>query len=311
MSESPEERNRDLGFGTVVARESRLRLLNPDGTFNVQRTGLSFGAAISAYHHLITISWPNFFVLFVAAYTGINALFGIGYVLCGPDALTGNAGAVTNPFLRGFFFSVQTFSTVGYGGISPSSLSANILVAVESMFALLGFALGAGILFARFSRPTARIVFSRNAIIAPYQDKTAFEFRIANQRKNQIIDLEAKVLFSRFEREDGTLIRRFYPLQLERQKVVFFPLSWTIVHPIDEMSPLYGKTDQDLRESHAEFLILLTGVDEIFSQSVHTRSSYKADELVWNARFSDVFVIPKGDEPLKIDIGRISEFTRL
>src|SRR5262249_29544799 len=149
--------------------------------------------------------------------------------------------------------------------------------------------LATGILFARFSRPTAKILFSRNAIIAPYRENIAFEFRIANERKNQIIELEAKVLFTRFEPIDGSSTRRYYSLALERSKVAFFPLTWTIVHPITPTSPLYGLTDQDLRETRAEFLILLTGIDETFSQTVHSRSSYRADEVIWNARFTDVF----------------------
>src|SRR5262249_17262363 len=154
---------------------------------------------------------------------------------------------------------------------------------------------------------TAQIIFSDKAIIAPYRGITAFEFRITNARKNQLIELGAKVLFTRFEQVDGQSLRRFYNLKLERTKVTFFPLSWTIVHPIDEKSALYRLKEEDLLTSNAEFLILLTGIDETFSQTVHTRSSYKADEIIWNARFKDVFIIPtKTDELLTIDVRRIN-----
>src|SRR5260370_29595394 len=153
-------------------------------------------------------------------------------------------------------------------------MGANALVTVESYLGLLGLALATGILFARFSRPTAKIIFSKNAVIAPYRNITAFMFRVINSRKNQLIEVGARVIMGRFEIMDGKMTRKFYELPLERQKVVFFPLSWTVVHPIDEKSPLYGWNENMLKESGAEFLILLTGIDETFSEQVHSRSSY-------------------------------------
>ncbi len=300
------EEERDLGFGSVVARENRGRLLNRDGSFSVARTGLGFWTSISPYHALLTMSWGLYLALASFSYLVVNALFACAYLLCGPEALAGvREGQVHSEFLRAYFFSVQTLATIGYGHISPSGMPANILVTIESLVGLLGFALVTGLLFARFSRPTARILFSDTAVMAPYRGMTAFEFRIANQRSNQIIELEAKVLYSRMERSEGTDVRRFYELALERRKVTFFPLSWTIVHPIDASSPLHGITDNDLRASDAEFLILLTGIDETFSQTVHARSSYKADEIVWNARFTNIFNRPSGDGPLTIDVSRI------
>lgn len=306
-----EEQNRDLGFGSVVAGRSRRRLLNRDGSFNVERRGLSFWDSLSAYHYLLTITWTQFITYLVLAYLVLNTAFALGYLVCGPGALIGSEDHMHNPFFRSFFFSVQTFATIGYGATSPAGLAANLLVTLESLVGLLGFALATGILFARFSRPTAQILFSKEAVIAPYRGATAFEFRIANQRKNQIIELEAKVLFSRLEPQQSERTRRFHELGLERKKVVFFPLSWTIVHPIDEKSPLYGLTEEDLKSTDAEFLVLLTGIDETFSQTVHARSSYKADEIAWNAKFTDIFMYPDGDKPLKIDIGHLHQIERL
>jgi inward rectifier potassium channel len=300
------EEDRDLGFGTVVSRESRGRLLNRDGSFGVARTGLGFWAAISPYHALLTMSWVKFLSLAAVLYIFTNAIFACGYVLCGPEALQGiHDTRIHNEFLRAYFFSVQTLATIGYGHVVPSGLVANYLVTIESLVGLLGFALITGMLFARFSRPTAKILFSESAVVAPYRGISAFEFRIVNQRNNEIIDLEAKVLFSRMELSEGRRTRRFYELNLERKKVVFFPLSWTIVHPIDESSPLRAVTAEDLRESEAEFLILLTGIDETFSQTVHARSSYKAHEIVWGARFTNMFNRPDGGGPLTIDVSRL------
>jgi inward rectifier potassium channel len=257
--------------------------------------------------------WWSFLSILSAFYLAINVVFAAVYLLCGPDALNGpGAGALHSEFLRAFFFSVQTFATIGYGQVGPVGLAANLIVTFESFAGLLALALATGMIFARFSRPTAKILFSRSAIVAPYQGITAFEFRIANARSNQIIELEAKVLFTHMNAKgepQGKVERQFHELALERRRVAFFPLSWTIVHPIDEQSPLFGLTEADLRRDAAEFLILLTGIDETFSQTVHTRSSYKAEEIVWNSKFADIFVRDDGNR-LRIDLSRLHNIER-
>ncbi len=182
---------------------------------------------------------------------------------------------------------------------------------LESMVGLFGLALATGLVFARFSRPTAKIVFSRNAIIAPYRGKTAFEFRIANQRKNEIVDLEARLMLSRMEIEDGRRVRRFYSLPLERHKVNFFALAWTVVHPIDEESPFHGMMEEECGAADVEILVLLTGMDETFSQTVHARSSYKLHEMIWNAKFEDIYQYAPDQGPIAIDVSRIHNVARL
>jgi len=302
----------DLGFGSVVAQQSRTRLLNRNGSFNVARRGLRFWTSLSLYHWLLTISWSKFLGITAGLYLLVNIIFATMYFLCGPDALlVPTEHAVDSPFFEAFFFSVQTLATIGYGHITPLGMTPNVLVTIESLVGLLGFALVTGLVFARFSRPTASIIFSKAALISPYRDRTAFEFRIVNRRSSQIIELEAKVIFSFLEESNEGKIRRFRTLDLERHNVTFFPLSWTIVHPIDESSPLYGLSEQDLHDGDAEFLILLTGIDETFSQTVHSRSSYKADEVVWNARFSNVFNPLNDDPDLTIDIDRIHDYRQL
>lgn len=301
-----EEETRDLGFGSVVSRESRLRLLNRDGTFNVARTGLNFWSSLNLYHSLLTISWWKFYALVTLFYLLLNAVFALAFMLCGADALQGAASdTFGSGFLRAFFFSVQTFSTIGYGQVTPVGFAANALVTLEALVGLLAVALATGMLFARFSRPTAKIIFSKAAVIAPYRGITAFEFRITNGRSNQIIEMLARVIFTRFEEVEGRRTRRYYNLTLERDKVAFLPLSWTIVHPIDEASPLQGLTDKNLRDWDAEFLVLLTGIDETFSQTVHTRSSYKADEIVWNAKFTNLFSREADDQMMTVDVRRL------
>lgn len=293
----------------MVARESRQRLLNRDGSFNVRREGMRPLESLSLYHYFLTTSWPRFLALVIGAYLLLNAGFAAIYVACGPQALQGSAtmqDAGGTQFLRAFFFSVETFATIGYGHISPAGLAANVVVTVESLVGLLGFALATGLLFARFSRPTARIVFSERALIAPYRGGTAFEFRIVNARSNQLLDVECRVLFARVPLRDGE--RKFTPLDLERPRVTFFPLAWTIVHPITASSPLAGLTHRDLAESNAEFLIVLTGFDETFSQVVHARSSYRADEVVWGARFANMFNPPTAEGIVSIDVSRLHHY---
>lgn len=310
---APENLDSDLGFGAVVARESRKRLLNRDGTFNVRRDGLRFWESLSAYHYLLTISWPKFFSFVVGAYLAANAVFAGVYVTLGAGALAGaHATTLSGRFTEAFFFSVHTLATIGYGTIAPASLVANIVVTIETLIGLVGVAVMAGISFARFSRPVANVVFSRNAVIAPYRGGRAFMFRIVNRRSSQLVELETKVLLSRRKRDGATGVdREFLNLRLERESVVFFPLSWTIVHPIDDASPLADWTGEDLVECDAEFLILLNGFDETFSQTVHTRSSYKAAEVVWGARFASMFNAPREDGTVSVDIRRLHDIERV
>jgi inward rectifier potassium channel len=299
--------NSDLGFGSVVSRESQ-RLLNKDGTFNVQREGLPLFHQIAVYHYFLNISWLKFLTYVAGSYVLTNVLFAAGYMLCGRDAITGfGAQPMAARFSTAFFFSVETLATIGYGNIAPNNLPANIIVTVEALVGLLGFSVVAGIVFARFARPVARIVFSRNALIAPYKNIRALMFRIVNQKTNEIVQLKATVLLTRRKSGvDGE--REYHPLKLEREHVVFFPASWTIVHPIDEESPLRGVDAAALRASEAEILILLNGFDETFSQTVHTRSSYKADEVVWGARFLPMFNPPHPDGTISVDIRKLHDF---
>ena len=298
----------DLGFGKFVSSRSRRRLLNQDGTFNVRRTGLGFFERVSVYHFLLEISWPRFLGLAVVWYILANAAFAVLYVVLGPGALDGLAATSSwVAFSEAFFFSVYTFATIGYGDVIPASWQADVFVTLESLVGVLSFGLAAGLMFARFARPNARIIFSRNAVIAPYRGGKGFEFRIvnSNSRKNQIVELAARVILARRTAEGGE--RSYHELSLERESVSIFPLAWTIVHPIDDSSPLAGLSFEDLEASEAEFLVLLTGFDETFAQTVHARSSYRTDELVYGARFASMFDHDESTGLLGVDVARIHE----
>lgn len=266
---------------------------------------------LAPYHALLAMGWGRFLALVAAFYLVVNAVFAVAYVTAGPGALIGpgfnELSRSASLFLRAYFFSVETFGTIGYGHVSPNGLAANILITVESFIGLLSAALTAGLVFARFSRPNAAVVYSRNAVIAPYRDMTAFMFRCANERSNQLIEVTVQIIYTRIVLRNGARVREFTTLPLEFRKVTFFALSWTVVHPIDDTSPLRGCSAQDLLDNEAEFLVLLSGVDETFSQQVHSRTSYRGDEIVWNARFRPIFVESAVEGVTGMDLSRLDD----
>ena len=278
---------KDLGFGTKDFKKTR-RLINRDGSFNVNKKGRGFFGIHDAYHTLITVSWTSFFCLVGLGYLTVNVLFAMIYYLIGIDQLS---GVVSNnlwwQLSNTFFFSTQTIATLGYGTISPVGFWMSLAAAIESLLGLLGFALITGLLYGRFSRPYVRMVFSEHAIIAPYQDTRAFEFRIANERNNQFVEVEVQVVYTQYDKDQQQ--RVFYNLPLERDKVNVMSLSWTIVHPISADSPLFSMSKEEFYEADGEFLILIKGFDDTFSQTIHTRSSYKNHETQWGKQYEMMF----------------------
>jgi inward rectifier potassium channel len=302
-------RDRDLGFGSVVTEQAGPRFLNRDGTFNVRRDGFGIFSSLNLYHTLLSMSWTTFLSLVLLLYFLSNIFFGAIYASFGETGLVDATGSLDGLFLSGFFFSVQTFATIGYGTLHVVGIVPNLVVTVESYYSLIANALITGLVFARFARPTSRVRFSDVALIAPYQEITAFMFRVVNARSNQLLEVKAQIAFARFVNENGKQVRKFDALTLERRSVTFFPLTWTVVHPIDEGSPLWGCTEADLRAADAEFLILLTATDETFSTVVHQRSSYKPDEIKFGYKFVKIYNNKPGD-PISIDVGRLSQVER-
>jgi inward rectifier potassium channel len=306
-----EEANRDLGFGAVVTGQSSQRLLNPDGSFNVRRTGLSPFTTLNLYHTMLAMTWKTFLGLVLLLYFLSNIIFGALYAVLAPDGLIDTSGdPTTSIFIRGFFFSVQTFATIGYGTIHPSGIVPNLLVTIESYYSLLANALITGLVFARFARPNAKVIFSEVAVVAPYRGIEGLMLRLVNGRNNQLIEVTANVLYAHFVERDGRMVRRFDALPLEREKVAFLPLAWTIVHPIDEKSPLYGMTQEELRRSDAEILVLLTATDETFAAVVHTRTSYKPEEIKCGYKFVNLYNEIGAGEPITINIKKLSQIER-
>lgn len=303
---------RDLGFGTLLASRSGARLLNRDGSFNVRREGVHWSDSLYLFDLLLTLSWGRFLGLVALAYLSINLFFAAVYCGLGEAALVGpEISGLAERYLQALFFSFHTLSTAGYGNIVPNTLAANLIVATESIVGLFTVAVVTGMVFARFSRPSVNLMFSDWAVIAPYQDGQAFMFRVANQRHTQLIEVEAKVVLSIMVKESGRDLRRFFPLKLERSKVMFFPLAWTLVHPIDDDSPFTTLSASECAASDAEVMVLVTAIDETFSQTVHTRTSYKAEEIVWNAKFADMYKRPIEPGSMGIDLRKLHQFDKL
>ena len=302
---SSERLRADLGLGGKLSERSRVRLVNHDGTFNVRRNDFSAFHPYNAYHTLLSLPVPRLLGLMAGYYLGVNLLFATLYWLAGADALAGAASTPLRRFEDSLFFSVQTLATIGYGRLVPNTRLANILVALEALVGLLGFAILSGLLFARFTRPTAKIVFSRNAIIAPYGTGWALMFRLVNLRNHDLTDVRAVVSFAHWVEENGSRRRRFDLLPLERPSIIFMPLHWVIVHPIDAGSPLRGLSLDSLAAADPEIVCLITADDETFAQTVHSRTSYDEGDIVWGARFRDMYIFD--EDHVAIDLTRLHD----
>ena len=304
-----ELQQRDLGLSGRIAQSRQSRIMRPDGSLNVIRLGHGFWQSLNVYQHLLTVSWPRFFVYVLGTYFVVNALFAALFISAGPEAIQGGGSPDAGTrWLNAIFFSVQTIATIGYGQMTPNGPLANALVAMEALTGLLGFAVITGILFARFSRPTAHILRSSVALISPYKDGCGLMFRIANGRTTQLIDIKASVTYSWMDRAAN--LRRFRTLQLERDTVALLPTQWIIVHPIDESSPLHGQNQEQILSADPEIFVSLSAVDETFSQPVHHRFSYADNEIVHGAKFKDPFGASEAGV-VTIDLSKLSDYSRV
>jgi inward rectifier potassium channel len=297
----------DPGF-TEKHRGDLSRIINPNGQFNVRRRGATW-RDIHPYLFMINTPWSVFVALIFAGFVMANVLFAFVYLGIGVEHLQGaDTSTAWGRFLSAFFFSAQTLTTVGYGRISPDGVLANLLAAFQALLGLMAFALATGLLFGRFSRPAARLAFSRQMVVAPYQSGSSLQFRVANRRSNNLMEIEARMLLMTVEPTEDGMVRRYKSLTLERSSVQFLPLTWTVVHPIDEASPLWGQTAENLARQQAEFLILIKAFDDTFFQTVHVRHSYRHEEMLWGARFVPAFQADERGE-MVLDLKRLSETT--
>ena len=286
------------------------RTINADGQFNVRRKGGTW-RDVHLYLYLINVSWPLFFVLVGLAFAVLNTAFAATYMAIGIEHLkNAYAPSAEMRFVNAFFFSAHTLTTVGYGNIYPEGIGAELTSAFEALVGLLGFAIATGLMFGRFSRPSARFGFSEKMLIAPYMSGTSLQFRIVNRRSNNLIEVEARVMLMIVDFSGNRPERRFLPLDLERNQLLFLPLTWTIVHPITDGSPLYGKTVEDLERLQTEIIVMMKAFDETFSQTVQARYSYRFDEIIWGAKFAPAFEIDEAGG-LQLEIDKVSAIERI
>lgn len=281
-------------------RRGRLPVMTPDARLNYTRVGHRVPRGRDLYLTLLTTPWPRLVALLAGAFCAANAIFAAGYLAQGQVIDHARPGS----FADAFFFSVQTMATVGYGVMAPKTAGANVLVVLEVFVGLMGIAMVTGITFAKFSRPTARVLFSNVALITQRDGVPSLVFRMANERGSSLVEAQAHVVFSRNEvTREGESVRRFYDLALVRQQNVLFALSWVVTHPITGSSPLNGETSASLDASEAMITVSMLGLDETLGQTVHARHAYAAADLRWGARFVDVISVGANGE-------RILDFTR-
>jgi inward rectifier potassium channel len=296
--------NFDPGFTKSYTGPLR-RAINKDGSFNVKRRGARIHD-LHIYQFLVSISWPSFVSILLLGYVAANAAFALLYLLIGIHNLTGaDASTPLGSFLSAFFFSAQTFTTVGYGTIAPTGFAANSVASFEAMFGFMSFAIATGLLYGRFSRASARLVFSDTMVITQHKGSSALMFRVANRRSSTLMEVEARVLLMTVVMQGDKPTRKYDLLELEVPSVNFLPLTWTIVHSIAPGTPLFGKSAEELAALQAEVLVLIKGYDDTFRQTVHARYSYRHNELAWGRRFTPAFHIDDGGD-MVVDLLKIS-----
>lgn len=278
----------DPGLGTLYNSEVK-RMINPNGDYNIVRRGALRGIK-DLYKYLIDLSPLMFLLYALLYYLVINSIFALLYVVIGMDGISGTSKDIPD-FFEAFFFSVQTFTSVGYGSMSPISFGANLIGTLESFAGLMSIALITGLLYGRFSKPKAKLAFSKNILISPYKDGNAVMFKMVNMRDSTLLSAEVKViLFMDKGGNDGTQFNKeFHRLELELESIHFFPLTWTIVHAITPESPFYGLSVEDLKRRNAEVLILVEAFDETHSQSVKEKKGYGGDEWLEGYKFDRNF----------------------
>lgn len=278
------------GFGVNTSSYGG-RFVNKNGTANVEKHGLHLLHRISWYHTMIDMPTWKFMSILLSFYVGINFVFAILYFTIGIEYLNGidSSGSEWVKFGETYFFSAQTFTTVGYGHVSPTGFLASAVSALEALIGLLSFAIATGLFFGRFSKPVAFIKFSHNALIAPYRDGTALMIRLTPFKNTNFTDAEAKITLGMSVEEDGQIHNKFYSLDLELDKINALTLSWTLVHPITEDSPLYLFTKEDFENVHGEILVFIKTFDDMFSNTVAIRTSYTFDEVIYGAKFYPMY----------------------
>jgi len=293
-------RIKDPGIGTKFDEKVR-RIINADGTYNVVRKGSQRGIR-DIFKYLVEIKWSKFFLILFSAYILMNLLFTVIYMAIGFENITGIDEREGPAFMQAFFFSVQTFTTVGYGTLAPLGVATQSIAAIEAFVGFLSFSLATGLLYGRFSRPQSKLTFADNFVFSKYEDGYSFKFKLTNKRDVVLQDVEARTLaFFNARNEEGEMTRQFFTLPLTLPTIQIMALTWTLVHKIDEESPFWGKSKEEIIEMNPEFLVLVNGFDEVYAERTRARKSYVADDIVWNKNFATIFK-SRDDGKVEMDV---------
>jgi len=310
MSTQHRQRLKDIdntGFGPNSSIEGG-RLVNADGSTNLRKRGIPVWERISVYHTLLRMKTSHFLIFVLVLYTSVNLFFAGLFVINGVEHLSGAEDTHTffDKFMEAFFFSSQTLTTVGYGKIAPSGMMANTIASTESLVGILIFAVMTGLIYGRFSRPRAYLLFSPNILIAPYKDGKALMLRIASYKNNHLTDVEAQLTLGIHEHENGKIVTRFYPLKLEFAKINSLALSWTIVHHITDESPLHNITKEEVEQSKMEVIVNVKAFDDHFSNIVQQRTSYIYSQVIYGAKFLPMFERAPNGEYTILELHKIN-----
>ena len=285
-----------------MARARKRRLIDRSGRAMVERVGVRNRLLDDAYFGLLRLPWRALVPLMFGGWLSIIAVFAVLFRL-DPDSVM---GVRPGHFGDVLFFSVETLATIGYGYAAPHSFYGHVLVTVEAFLGMLAIAVATGLTFAKFSRPTARVIFSDRAVVSTHDGVRVLMIRMANARESQIVEARMRLSLALDETTlEGRAWRRFHELRLERPETPLFGLTWSAMHRIDERSPLHGATQASLEAAGAELIVSFTGTEETFGQSVYARTAYVPAEIVWGARFADVF--EETPEGRRVNYARLHE----
>ena len=299
--------NNDTGFGN--RDEYGGRFINRDGTFNIRKEGQGFWQRFSLFQSMLNLPLWRFALMIFLFFIGINLFFTLIYLALGVDQFVGmianNRWAEIKEI---YFFSTETFTTVGYGRVNPIGDGANFVASIEAMCGFISFAIVTGLIYGRFAKPTSYLVFSDHAVIAPYKGGTGLMFRFASYKDNHTLtDLDIRVNAALLLQENGQSVFKFYDLALERSKVDSLPMNWTVVHPIDDKSPLMGFTEEDIRAADLEVYVLVRGFDDVFSNFVLRRTSYTYKEIQFNRKFVPMYRESEDGKTTILELNKLNE----